>query len=1068
MIAKISRNAVLSITIGFIVSSLWYVGHAQGTTASILGTVYDQSQAVLPGVTVTATELDTGQKRQALTDDQGRYTMAQMRIGRYRVEAELAGFQNASREVMLTLEGDAVINFTMTVGAAQTEITVTSEAPLVETASSTIKGLVDQQQIRDLPLNGRSFTDLATIQTGVIVNYVQTNIQIGNEGTKINIAGARSTQTAFQLDGTEIRNQMSTTPGSLAGVLLGVDTVQEFNVVTGVANAEYGGFSGGVVNAVTRSGTNNFHGTLFEFLRNSALDARNFFDRDPFNPLKRSSPPAFKRNQYGFTLGGPVKKDKLFFFGSFEGLNDRLTTTEFSLVPSLNARQGIFAAGNVTPSPLTKPIVDFYPLPNARVFGDSADYLFANPRVIDEYYYVAKIDWQASDKDSLAGRYTIDDATRTQFLGSTFGGFDQVTDDSRSRAQYLMFEWKRILSSSLINEARVSYNRPYNGDNPVFLKPFPQVMLFNPLSFTFTGEPWYGQIQVAGGALSSLSFPSFFGRESAPNRFQYIDNLSYTAGGHTIKTGVNIQRIQLNARSPIFMAGAYQFRSIRDLVAGATPFTFLGTITGNIPRGYRQTQMGFYVQDDWRLRSNLTLNLGLRYEPHTIPTEVAGRLSSFRRASDTFMTVGNPMFTVNPSLQNFAPRIGFAWDPAGDGKTSIRAGYGLFFELIQPVHYFVASQINPPFGIRILTVNPPFPDPTVGLPADRSQIVSSPQVISDEIKQGGVHQYQFSIQQQLAQDLMVQAAYTGSYGYNLGHNIDRNTAIPQRDAQGRYPFWPAGVRRRNAAFSQMRDFAWDANSYYHSLGITVRKRFSRGNSFQVAYTYGKSIDTASATTVFDSTSAPNGATLFPDDVKFDRALSTFDTRNRLVINGSVDLPFGRGRAVGADWNGVLQQVAGGWTINGILTASDGNYQNILLPFNHSNSQQTADIPDRPNLVSGGNNNPVRANGRDANQYYDPLQFELGPAGYLGNLGRNTLENPGIVALDFSISKNFSFTEERFLQFRAEMFNIANRANFGQPTSTPFLSPTLRNPTAGRITRTITTSRQIQFALKLYF
>ncbi|MBI2822619.1 MAG: TonB-dependent receptor [Acidobacteria bacterium] len=1048
----------------------WATAGAQGTTASILGTIYDQSQAVLPGVTVVATDRDTGQRREAITDERGRFSMAQMKIGRYRVEAELPGFQTAGRDVTLTLEGDAVVNFTLLVGAAETEVMVTSEAPLVETASSSVKGLVDQQQIRDLPLNGRSFADLAAIQTGVLVNYNQ-NSTSGNEGTKLNIAGTRSTQTSFQLDGTEIRNQMGTTPGSLAGVLLGVDTVQEFSVITGVANAEYGAFTGGVVSAVTRSGTNSLHGTVFEFLRNSALDARNFFDRNPSNPGVRSDPPPFKRNQYGFTLGGPIRKDSLFFFGSFEGLNDRLTTTQTGFVPSLNARQGIFSTGNVTPSPITKPLIDSYPLPNGRLLGvgDVAEYIFVNPRVVDEQYYVAKIDWQVSPSDSIAGRYTFDDATR-----DILGNLGLMLEKSKTRAQFLMLEWKKIISARLINEARVSLNRPSDFQDPLFFKPFPAVMLFNPLSTTFEGKPRYGEI--GGGGVTTLGYSMRSGRRGVLNRFQYIENLSYTTGAHSFKAGLNIHRIQYNYVQPAFVAGQYTFRTVRDFVAANTPQTFLGTITGVIPRGVRQILMGFYVQDDWRIRPNLTFNMGLRYEPFTRPNEVAGRISALRRPSDTVMTVGNPMFTVNPSLQNFAPRVGFAWDPFGNGKTSVRAGYGLFFELVQPVHYFNTSTFNAPFAIRILRDNPPFPNPRQDLPDDPRLIQSSPQVISDEIRQGGLHQYQFSIQRELLPDIVVQVAYTGSHGYNLGHIVDRNTAIPQRDAAGVYPFWPAGSTRRNPAFSQLRDLAWDASSFYNALGLTVRKRFSQGYSFQLSYNYGKSIDDHSSTSVFDTGGSPNGSSLFPDDVTFDRGLSGFDVRNRLVLSGSWNLPFGSGRAMGGSWSGPVEQILGGWTLNGILTAAGGNRGNLLMPVNRSRSGQTTDIADRPNLIPGGNNNPILSGGRDPNAYFDVFQFEPGPLGYFGNLARNTIENPGVLTADFSIGKSFNFREDRYLQFRAEMFNIANRANFGgigaafSGAVSPFLGGAAlpRNPTAARITRTITTSRQIQFGLKLYF
>ena len=344
---------------------------AQGTTGSILGIVFDQSQAALPGVAITATNTDTGLTRSTVSDDQGRYVIAQLRVGPYTIQAELPGFQTAVREITLTLQGDSVADLTLAVGTADTEIVVTGESALVETTSSSLVGLVDQQQILDLPLNGRSFTDLVGLQTGVSINYNQ--LGIDNASTaKFNINGTRSTMQSYTLDGTELRNQWGTTPGSVNSTMLGVDTVQEFSVITGVAAAEYGGFVGGVVSAVTRSGTNEFHGTVYAFHRNDNLDAANFFE------TKLSQPkPEFKRNQYGFTVGGPVIKDQLFFFGSFEGLNERLPTTQTSQVPSLDARQGIFGPGicanpdpvtncNVTPSAVTQPLLNTWPLPNGR------------------------------------------------------------------------------------------------------------------------------------------------------------------------------------------------------------------------------------------------------------------------------------------------------------------------------------------------------------------------------------------------------------------------------------------------------------------------------------------------------------------------------------------------------------------------------------------------------------------------------------------------------------------------------------------------------------------------------
>ncbi len=1072
---KFLFRTVLILTL---VHTLGALALAQGTTGSILGVVYDQSQAVLPGVSITATHQGTGQQRQGLTDDQGRYVMAQLKVGTYTVQAELPGFQTTIRELTLTLQSDAVIDFTLTVGAAGTEIVVTSAAPLVETTSSSLKGLVDTQQIKDLPLNGRSFTDLVGLQTGVSINYNQLGID-NAKTAKFNLNGTRSTMSTFQLDGTDLKNAWGMTPGSTAGTLLGVDTIQEFSVITAVASAEHGGFAGGVINAVTRSGSNELHGTVFYFHRNDNLDARNFFDR---------AKPEFKRNQYGFTVGGPIIKDKLFFFGSFEGLNERRPSTRTEQVPSLDARRGIFSPAfctedlglpadcSATPSPVTQPILDTYPEPNGpEVAGSNGaifDYIYANPTNTDEYYYLAKIDWQATDQDSVAGRWLLDDST-VDSVPNTFG---LVDENSQGRNQYLMLQWTRILSTKLVNEARASFNRSPIITAPTYDEsrccPVP-LMHFNTNFFTISGQPRTGAI-VIDGTIDTLGYATRRGRIMVLNRFQWIDNLSYTSGAHSIKLGFNIHRIQTNREAASSISGQYRFRNIRDLVINAPPLDFDGALDGPIMRGYRQTQMNFYVQDDWRVLPNLTLNIGIRYEPYTVPTEVAGRVSNARHPRDTFLTVSDKIITHNPSFQNFAPRIGFAWDPFRDGKTSIRGGYGLFYENLSPGLYNGNSGTNPPFNIRFQQTDPPFPVPASG---DPSAIIPSPTFLSDLIEQAGIHQFQLAVQREVLPDLMVQIDYRGSRGYNLPHSVDRNYAIPTTDANGFYPFWPDGTPRPNSAFGAMRDTAFDASSWYNALGITVRKRFSEGYSLQMAYTYGKSIDESSSTGGVDTGGTRNGLSHFPFDINFDKGLSGFDVRNRLVINGSLDLPFGRGRTFGDSWNGTLDAVLGGWSINGIFTGADGNKATVAMDaLNISRTQPTSrsNIVDRPNLIAGGDNNPVLSDGRDPNNYFDATQWEVGPAGYLGTAGRNTIHNPGIITLDFSIFKDIAFGEGRFVQFRAEFFNMANRANFEQVgtffggSASLFNSNGSRNPGATRIVDTSVTSRQIQLALKINF
>jgi len=598
-------------------------------------------------------------------------------------------------------------------------------------------------------------------------------------------------------------------------------------------------------------------------------------------------------------------------------------------------------------------------------------------------------------------------------------------------------------------------------------------MWFNRNVTTQGGQPRYGQIGVLDGA-ETLGYATRRGRVIFQNRFQWIDNLSYTSGPHSIKLGFNIHRIQSNEAAASSTAGIYSFNNFRDLVANNVPFNFDGALSGPIMRGIRQTQMNFYVQDDWRVLANLTLNIGIRYEPYTIPKEVAGRLANARDPRDTFLTVSDKLMTHNPSIQNFAPRIGFAWDPFRDGKTSVRGGYGLFYDNLAPVLYHSNSGTNPPFNVRFQKNDPPFPDPTS---LDPGSIIASPTFQSNLIEQAGIHQFQLGVQREVLPDLMVQIDYRGSHGYNLPHSVDRNYAIPATDANGFYPFWPLGTPRPNSAFGAMRDTAFDASSWYSALGVSVRKRFSQGYSLQLAYTYGKSIDESSSTGGVDTGGTRNGLSHFPFDINFDKGLSGFDVRNRLVLNGSLDLPFGRGRAFGDSWSGALDAVLGGWSINGILTAADGNKATVAMDaLNISRTMPTSrsNIVDRPNLIAGGDNNPVLSDGRDPNNYFDVSQWEVGPAGYLGTAGRNTITNPGILTLDFSLFKNIAFGEGRFVQFRAEFFNIANRANFEQVgtffggSASLFNSDGTRSPGASRIRNTTVSSRQIQLALKINF
>ncbi len=1045
------KTFAIKVSFLFIVSTaVW----AQTTTATISGTVKDETGGVIPGVSVTVISQEMGTTRTAVTDDIGYFQMPRLAVGLYNLRAELSGFQTSIvKGISLQIGREVVINPILRVGEISQMVTVTGETALVDTTSSTVAALVDDKLIRDLPLNGRSFTQLALLQEGIVTARNAGGSQLGNEGQKISINGTRISQTSFLLDGTEIRNHNNTTAGSVAGVLLGVDTVREFSVITSVASAEFGRFTGGVVNAVTRSGTNELHGSVFEFHRNSALDARNFFDPG-------ESPSPFKRNQFGFTIGGPIRQNKTFFFGSYEALRDRLSTSSHGLVPDADAHRGILPehlGGNVGVDPGVQPYLDTFPLPNGPNLGNgSGSYFFTNPQPINEHYFMTKIDHSFSDSDSLFARYTFDQARKTRVESMELWTFW-----SRNLSQYFTLEEKHIFSPTLLNVARVSFNRNAGADghDPNQIPDLPESMKFIPLP-----GRGFGYIRTPG--LDTWGPTAWFGSNVILNRFEYADTLVFTKGQHSVKFGANIARLQYNFLQTSRSRGIYQFQNLANFLQGRVQ-SFESIYGDYITQGMRESLVAFFIQDDYRMTSNLTWNLGLRYEFITNPKEVAGRFGNLDNPMDTQIRVGNPMFPKNPSLKNYAPRLGFAWSPFGNGKTSLRGGAGIFHDLIQPVNYYAWPQANVPFYPRATLRAPSFPDAFTSLPDPSSLIPGLWVTLQPE--QSTITQYNLTLQQEILPETVLSVGYSGSHGTHLSHFADANTARPEY-VNGR-PFFPPDAERRNPNFSQIRAFHWDANSFYNAFKVGLRRRFSDGLQLQSSYTYGRSIDDSSNQTSYDGVGGIHS--LFADDHKSSRGLSWFDVRHNWVVNGTYELPFGPGKPLGGNLNGFAGKLIGGWQLGGIMTLSTGNPINLLISFERSNNQATVDIVERPSLKPGANNNPVLSGGRDPNKYYDPSVFTVAEAGFFGDLARNTLIGPGVQTVDFSLTKNTSVGETATVQFRAELFNVLNRANFagltGRGANTVFRSPAgVPSATVGRIRSTSTTGRQIQFALKILF
>ena len=1094
---------------------------AQVAGGTISGTITDTGGRVVTNAHVSITNADTGVTREVTSNEEGFYSAPNLLPGTYEVTVSAQGFKTEKRAITLTVGASASLDQTLRVGSATEMVMVQSEVPAVQLSSSDISAVVNATTVRELPLNGRSWTDLAQLQPGVSAIHTQPDFSAGTDrgnrgfGQQLTISGARPQQNNYRLDGVSLNDYANGAPGSVLGGSLGVDAIQEFSVITSNYSAEYGKTSGGVVNAITRSGTNQIHGSAYEFLRNSKLDARNYFD-DPTQPI-----PPFKRNQFGGTIGGPIQKDATFIFADFEAIRQSKGITTVATVPSAAARAGNLSSGMVTVDPSAAKYLTFYHLPDPKtVSGDLGTYTFAGQQVVSENFLTTRVDHNFSDKDNLFGTYMFD---RTPY--SSPDGLNNVEFETLTARQFVALEETHIFSPRFANSLRIGGNHEAvnNNQSAKAINPEAARKDLGVGGTAFAGRA-ASQVLIGGG-VSDFSggvggSPTYFYHW---NSLQFYDDAFWTKGTHSIRFGGAVERMLLNVIADTDPNGIWRFTDLQGFLTN-NPTKFQGGIASTLsPRNLRQNIFGLYVQDDWRWKPNLTLNLGLRYELSSVPKETNGKIANLRNLSDALPVCGRVVagqcsgagsFFSNPTLHNFEPRLGFAWDPWRKGKTAVRGGIGMFDVLPLPYQFILMTTQSAPF-FSYTAINSPgqgtFFSGLTSFPANtlRSTFVNS------SPKRNYIIQWNLNVQHQLSPSVAAMIAYVGSRGVHQPFKVDEaDLVIPTKTPQGY--LWPqvdiggnlttgpnAGSPPSpiNPNFGSIRGIFYEGHSYYNALELQLAKRISHGLQVQATYTWAKSMDTSSASVAGD-TFGNSISSLHWFDMRLSRGLSDFNVGRTLVVNGTWELPTPKSFAAPAQW------ALGGWELGLIFSATDG------VPFSAtwgtgSDPQYTLSSDDWafPNRLGGsgcktlthpGNPNqyvktecfavPVAPDTAfwtaNCDQFPPNAQPSSGPPlaapfpqcfNLRGNAGRNILIGPGVTSLDFSMFKNnyIRRISERFnVQFRAEIFNILNHPNFAPPatpTNTDIFDGTgTLNPAAGLLTRTTTTAREIQFALKVIF
>ncbi len=1066
--------------------------YSQNIRGTILGTVRDQTGAVIRGAKVTVRHVATGLTRTETTGDTGEYLIPQLPVGEYNLEAEQTGFKKFERTgIHLQVDDKLRIDVTLTVGETTETVEVQASTPVIATDSATVGNVVDNRKVTELPLNGRNFLQLNLLVPGA--NQGVKGSQNQTQGGSISVNGAREQANNFLLDGAD-NNDLAINQYAVA---VSTEAIQEFKVQESTYSAEFGRSGGAQINVTTKSGSNEFHGVLYEYLRNAQLDAKNFFD-------KANAPiPPYKRNQFGTSVGGPIKKDQTFFFFNYEGTRIRQSITKLATVPTAAMKAGDFSTLPITiydpttlhfvnGAPVRNPfpgnkilpgsmdtvgaaVAKLYPDPNGTIGASSGLYTSSPGRTDDFNQYTARIDHRFDANDNIFGRYTFSKEDRFD----TFDPFCSATNvpgygcNTLNGGQSLELNYIRLAGANKVNELRLGFNRVRGGifqqDQSTDLSTQLGILgtSRSPVDF---GLP---RIQVTG--FDSLGDAGNLPQDRHDNTYQVTDSFAWTRGSHAIKFGGDFRRFQLNllfdsnARGaitfdPFFTAGAVQNAngtigpasgtgsSFADLLLGdprtSTVSRSFAGLTGNTVTGFRTYSMNYFIQDDWRVRPNLTLNLGLRWEYNSPVVDKYNHLGTFDPTATSTgllrITTADHPDLYSTSKRQFAPRFGLAWTPFGP-KTVFRGGYGMFWD-VKLLNIHLIPALSPPF-----LVPQNFNQSTNGVPninlADPYGGKGTPPIpgaswIENPFLNGYLQQWSFNIERELPSSMGFTIGYVGSKGTHLDHAYDANAPLPSplfQQANRPYPQF-AALSVRSAS----------ASSTYDALQVSMEKKFSKGLSFLSAYTFSKAIDDGSAW---------NATVVDPFNFRTERGLSTFDTRHRWVTSYTYDLPFGSGQRFGSHLSGAANMILGGWQTNGIFTVQSGNPLDVLVGTDLAGIAGST----RPDVTANPNNFS-----HDPARWFNTSVFSANFVGRFGDAGRNIVIGPGTTDLDFALLKVFPLrSENRYVQFRSEFFNIANHPNFDNPNTT-LLSPSFGRITSAGVQDPRSSSRQIQFALRLVF